>query len=177
MLPAISLLISLAFLYLPHTTLAQQQDGKRPLNIEADQLKMDEKKGSSIYSGHVKISRGSLLIKGDKVIIQTDDNKGLKFIQVEGKPARFKQINDKGQTISAQAQQMVYMDSSGILKLSKSAELLQNKNIFRAEKIIYNTRTDVVQAGTKTPAPKGSSKTERVFITIHPDKPDKVVQP
>ena len=177
MLPAISLLISIVFFCAPQLALAAQQDGELPLNIEADQLKIDEKKGSSIYSGHVKISRGSLLIKGDRVIIQTEKNNGLKSIQVEGSPASFRQRNDEGQLISAQAQKMMYQNHSGVLTLNQDAELVQKQNTFRAEKIIYNTRTDIVQAGAKDPHKKDSGGNERVFITIHPDTPAKTEQP
>jgi len=163
----IFLLINIALLCTSSMSLAQPQDQQQVMNIEADQLKIDEKKGSSTYSGHVKISRGSLLIKGDKVMLQSAHNNGLEYIHIIGKPASFKQLNDQQQLISAQAQELVYRNSNGILTLTKDAVLVQNKNTFRAEKIIYNTQTNVVQAGQNDNASSGETK--RVFITIHPD--------
>jgi len=166
-MPAIiSLLTSLVLLSTGSIVFAQEQDHQQALNIEADQLTIDEKNGRSTYSGHVKISRGSLLIKGDKVMLQSDGNSALKYIHVSGTPASFKQLNDQQQLISAQAQELVYRKSDGILTLTKDAVLVQNKNTFRAEKIIYNTRTNLVQAGQNGTS---TNKSERVYITIHPD--------
>ena len=170
-MPAIIfLLINFALLSASPMAFAQAQDHQQALNIEADQLRIDEKNGRSTYSGHVKISRGSLLIKGDKVVLQSDNNNALKYVRVEGMPASFKQLNEQQQLISAQAQELVYRNISGILTLKKDAVLVQNKNTFRAEKIIYNTRTDVVQAGQNDGS--ATSKNERVFITIHPNDAD-----
>lgn len=164
LIPLLTSLILLGYLNLGF---AQQDDNDKPLNIEADQLRVDEKVGRSTYSGRVKISRGSLLIKGDKVILQSSDNNGLSFIHVEGSPASFKQNNDKQQLISAEAQELIYRNDSGIITLNKNAVLIQNQNTFRAEEIIYNTHTYIVKAGQKDTSSK--TKNGRVFITIRPN--------
>ncbi len=165
-MPAIIFLL-LSIASFSHGNIAIAQTHNQVLNIEADQLTLNEKEGRSIYSGHVKVSRGNLLVKGDKLILQTSAKKVLQYMHVIGKPASFEQLNQQQQIISASAGELLYQHDSGLLTLTKDAVLIRNKNTFRADKIIYNTRTDIVQAGqnnnTSTP------KKERVFITIHPD--------
>lgn len=149
---------------------AKTSDADQPLNIEADSVEIREKDGTSIYKGQVKISRGSLKISGDLIFVHTINNK-LNKIRVEGKPARFSQLNDLDQEISAESHKMEYLANTGRLTLKEKAVLVQNHNRFSSEHIIYDTRKDIVQAGD-SPDPDNTSedKPKRVMITIHPEK-------
>ncbi len=154
------------FLFAPAFAIAKISDATQVLNIEADSVEIREQQGISIYKGNVTISRGSMLIKGQLIhITSQEDNEFI--IKVEGLPARFKQLNDNDQAISAQSQKMNFSSESGILTMDKAAILIQGENKFTSEHIIYNTKKDIVQAG-KTEEASSTTKPERVSITIQP---------
>ena len=67
-LPA-KLCLLLALFYSTLAT-AKTADKDAPLHIEADQVEMRERDDTSIYRGHVKITKGSLIISGDTIIIK-----------------------------------------------------------------------------------------------------------
>jgi lipopolysaccharide export system protein LptA len=148
---------------------AKTSDINQALHIEADSVEIREQQGISIYKGHVTINRGSMLIKGQLIQVTTKKN-NMYVIKVEGKPARFKQLNDSNQEISAQSQKMTFSSESGILTMDKEAILIQGQNQFTSEHIIYNTRQDVVQAGKDEAT--STTEPERVSITIQP-QPEK----
>jgi len=153
-------------LLLPSSIMAKTSDINQPLHIEADSVEIREQQGISIYKGHVTISKGSMLIKGQLIHI-TAKNNNMYDIKVEGEPARFKQLNDSDQEISAQSQKMTFSSESGILTMNEKAVLIQGQNQFTSEHIIYNTKKDIVQAG-KAEDKSTTKEPERVSITIQP---------
>ena len=146
--------------------LAKSTDKSAPLNIEADKLEMHEKDGTSIYHGNVKITKGSLKITGDKIVIENKNGK-LHKIKINGKPATFYQLNDLNETISAESHFMDYKANTGILELKQKALLLKSKNRFSSEHIIYDTLKDIVKAGKQNSAT--TQEAPRVKITIYPE--------
>ena len=165
-LPAKSFFLLLLFFSMTVTAFAKSSDKKAPLHIEADQVEMREKDNTSIYKGHVKITKGSLKITGNKIII-INKNGELHLLKILGKPATFFQLNDLDEEIIAQSYQMDYLENSGILELKEQALLVKSQNRFSSEHIIYDTQKDIVTAGhgDKTPDPE---EKPRVKITIHP---------
>ena len=162
LLPVLLLSSSLCF--------ARASDDDQPINIEADSVEIREQQGISIYRGSVKISRGSMIIKGELITIHNTPQ-GLEKIVVEGKPASFRQLTDMDEEISAQSLEMTYVASNGLLVMKKQAILVQKQNKFTSEHIIYDTRKDIVQAGENSTS--GDSETpQRVTITIQPEKDD-----
>lgn len=165
---ALAKLVFLFFLFNTLPVMGKSADKDAPLNIEANQVEMRERDNISIYSGHVKITKGSLKITGDKIIIKTKDG-NLEHIDINGTPATFYQLNDLDEEISAQSNQMDYQANSGILELKDSASLVKNQNRFSSQHIIYDTLKDIVKAGhdSKTTDP---DQPPRVKITIKPKK-------
>ncbi|RDH81368.1 MAG: lipopolysaccharide transport periplasmic protein LptA [endosymbiont of Galathealinum brachiosum] len=159
-------LIFLFLLSFSFNSLAKSTDKDAPLHIEADQLEMREKDNISIYKGHVKISKGSMKITGDEIIIKNKDG-SLHKIHIMGKPATFYQLNDLNEVISAEGHLMDYKAKTGILELKEKALLVKNKNRFSSEHIIYNTLKDIVKAGNHKTSTE--EETPRVKITIYPE--------
>lgn len=161
------ILFFLSCLFLmPLIALAKASTVNQPLHIEADSVEIREKQGVSVYKGHVVISRGDMEIKGELIHITTRKNNAY-IIDINGKPARFKQLNDKNQNVVAQSEKMSFSSETGILTMDKKAILIQDQNKFTSEHIIYNTRQDIVQAG-KGDTTSDTAKSERVTITIQP---------
>ncbi len=176
---AIKCTVIFTVLFSSFNTLAKSSDENAPLHIEANQLEIHEKNDFSIYNGDVIITKGSLKITGDKIIIKNKDGK-LHSVHINGSPATFFQLNDLDEAITAESNMMDYQAQSGILELKDNAKLIKNKNHFSSEHIIYNTLKDIVKAGGQyssssqksTAGKSASEKSPRVRITIYPeDKP------
>jgi len=141
-------------LFICINAIAKTTDKSAPLHIEADQLEMRERDNVSIYKGNVKITRGSMIINGDTIII-TNKNGKLYRIEANGKPAVFFQLNDLDEAISAEGYYIDYNEKNSMLELKEKAKLLKNKNYF------------IVRAGKHKASPE--TETPRVKITIYPE--------
>lgn len=153
-------------LSMPAVISGKTDDINKALHIEADSVEIREQQGISIYKGHVSIHKGSMYINGELIQITARDN-DMYIIDVEGKPARFKQLNDDEKEVSAQSQKMSYSSETGVLTLDNEAILIQGQNQFTSEHIVYDTKQDIVQAG-KSDTPSSATEPERVSITIQP---------
>lgn len=158
----------LLFIYLASPPLfAQNTDKEAPLHIEADRVEMRERDQLSIYKGNVIITKGSIHITGDEILIQNRDGK-LKHIKINGQPATFFQLNDLQEEISAQSFQMKYLAENSMLELKQQALLVKNKNRFSSEHIIYDAHNDIVTAGHENKTT--TNEAPRVKITLHPEQ-------
>jgi lipopolysaccharide export system protein LptA len=156
-----AVLVALVF---PSTASAINTDSDKPIHIEAGKLVIKEKQGISYYTGHVKITQGTRIISGDSITIHAKDSEISKII-IKGSPASFSQKNEQNETTRASANQMVFYVKKDLLVMTKNAVFLQKDNVFKSEKISYNTATDVMMAGDKD-----ALADERVKMTIHPKK-------
>ena len=155
-------------LFLSMQAQAKTSDMNQPLHIQAGSVEIREQEGISIYKNNVLITRGTMIIQGELIHVHSDENE-IRRIRVEGAPAKFRQLNDQDEEISAQSLQMEYQANNNKLILTKDAVLVQGQNRFTSEHIVYDTQQDIVQAGD--PEKKGeATESERVTITIQPDK-------
>lgn len=149
---------------------AINNDSDKPIHIEAGKLVIKEKQGVSYYTGHVKITQGSRIISGDSITIHAKDSEISKII-IKGSPASFSQINEQNETTRASANQMIFYVKKDLLVMTKNALFQQKDNVFKSEKISYNTAQDIMIAGNKN-APAN----ERVKMTIHPKKDSQTIK-
>ncbi len=141
--------------------------------INADHMQLNIESGYSEYSGQVKISQGELVLTGDKVTVQQGKDE-IERITVVGTPARYNHVSEKGETIEAESEFMVYTASQNKLVMTKNASLKQSDHQVSSNKIIYDTLKKIVIAGDITPPSDDSApdEKERVNITLTPKKQD-----
>jgi len=141
-----------------------QQDAQKPITIEADKAKIDEKQGLSTYTGHVVLKQGGIRINGDQLMVYS--HKGaLEKLVATGQPVVYFQKGETDATdITGQAERMEYYASKNELILLESAKLSQGPNQFSGNRITYDTQRKVVSA---TVSETGK---ERVQVTIQPKK-------
>lgn len=141
---------------------ALSTDKDQPVHIEADRAEIDEPRGVSVYSGDVKVTRGSMHLTGDTMTVY---NKGreLDHIVVVGGPATYRQRQDDQQEdMHAAAGRIEYYANSEKVILLENAKLWQGINEFKSDRIVYDISRGVANAG----AP--DSGQQRVHITIQP---------
>jgi len=51
---------------------AEREDKNRPMNIEADELVHDDLKQVTVFKGHVVITKGTIVLKGDRIELKED---------------------------------------------------------------------------------------------------------
>lgn len=141
--------------------------------INAGHMQLNIESGYSEYSGQVKISQGELVLTGDKVTVQQGKDE-IERITVVGTPARYNHVTEKGETIEAESEFMVYTASQNKLVMTKNASLKQPDHQVSSNKIIYDTLKKIVIAGDITPPSDDSApdEKERVNITLTPKKQD-----
>ncbi|VAW96873.1 hypothetical protein MNBD_GAMMA23-1354 [hydrothermal vent metagenome] len=158
------LFLLIAVILLPSVSFALSSDQDQPIKIKADNVKLNEKTGISVYNGNVIFTQGSLILKGNKIVIHQPDGRVSKII-VTGKPARFQQQQDNvNQLVQAKAGKMEFITDDERVYLSQNASVSQGANLLKGEQIEYNTRNSTVTAQ------KGTGNKNRVHAVIEPDK-------
>lgn len=161
----------LACLLLPMQALALSTDKDKTMNIEADRVDIDDEKGISTFRGNVIMTRGSILIKGNVVVVYRDKAKDLDKIHSTGNLAHFQQRPDgKPDDVVANGRELFYDAVKEILIIRKQGKVIQGGDTFRGEHIVYDSKRDLVEArGDK----KGNGKKGRVQMTLQPNKKKK----
>lgn len=134
-----------------------------PINIDADNARVYEKEGKSIYTGNVVLIQANTKVTADKISVFSKDGK-LSQIIAEGKPVTYHQNNKpKAADIKGQADKVYYFAFEKRIVLLNNAKLTQGKNTFSGNRIEYNANTEVVTAK------QSKSGKERVRVTIQPE--------
>jgi lipopolysaccharide export system protein LptA len=151
--------------------LSVNAETKEPINIEADNAKIIEKEGKSIYSGNVVLIQGTIRMTADTVTVQSSNGK-LMQITAQGHPVTYyRQNQPASDDISGEANLLEYYATENRILLLDNARLSQGRTAFSGNRIEYNTVTDIVTAEV--------SKTgkERVQVIIQPDEISKISSP
>ena len=161
-------LIGLSIALLGSYAHALPEDRNQPIRVQADTAELDDRQGVAVYRGDVVITQGTMKITGDTVTItQTASGDIDVFTSVgnlayyEQKPAVDKEI------VKAYGKTIQYFASNERIVLIDQAKVIQEGNTFEGEKIVYDTRRQIVNAGRAT---GGNVSTPRPRI-------DMVIQP
>jgi lipopolysaccharide export system protein LptA len=138
-----------------------ESDRDQPIEVEADRMEWREQENISIYEGNVTLVQGSLRINSDRMVIHFNEANELTLLEMTGKPAKLRQINDLRQEVIGEAEQIDYSELESLLILRKSAFLDQAGDIIRGELIRMDTATNNIEAGTTEPD-------DRVKMVIQP---------
>jgi lipopolysaccharide export system protein LptA len=157
-----------SLLFTPSNTLAADPDEK--ISIDADYMHLNLVTGYSVYTGNVQITQGELKLTGDEVTLQEKNNE-VERITVSGSPAHYNHVTEKGESIQAESELMVYTAGENKLVMTKNAHLKQPDHQVSSQKIVYDTEKKIVIAGEKTSSSDTGSETkQRVNITLTPQK-------
>ena len=155
----IKLSLWLPLLCLSATTLALPNDREQPINIESDSAEHSINNGEekTIYQGKVVMVQGTMELKGEKIIVFSNDRTVSKVV-ASGKLASFsQQPEQESPPIHAEAQTIVYTLSNDTIVMTDDAKLTQGGSSITGTRIDYNTVTAEVKAGE---APKPGSASE-----------------
>ncbi|ODS23882.1 lipopolysaccharide transport periplasmic protein LptA [Candidatus Endobugula sertula] len=132
------------------SSFALPNDREQPINISANQAHKNSKQGVTVYKGNVIMTQGSINITADKVTIH-DNNGEVDKIVATGTPATFKQQpKPESGLVTAQALTLEYELKKESLVLLNEALLKQEGKTTRSNKITYDIKTAVMNAGDDT---------------------------
>jgi lipopolysaccharide export system protein LptA len=150
---------SILLLLLSVTTVPSQalpDDRKQPIHITADKALRDEKKGVTVYSGHVHLVQGSLELEADTLTIYHTSEDAEEII-AEGHPAKMRQQPELDKPIvNAHANVIHYFRTEERVLLQTDASIDQDGAVVAGNSIEYliakqliTAESDQTQAGNK----------------------------
>lgn len=155
---------------------ALQSDSKAAITIDANKMTYSEKNSINVFSGNVLLTRGSLIIRGDKLTL-TQRPDGTQFARVEGNPARFRQQRDSGSSdvlmINGSGSTIEFDGKTATVTFSGKANIQKTTNGELTEeisgsKIVYEQNTEFLSVTGSTA--DNSGNTPRVQAVIKPRK-------
>ena len=158
---------------------AEKADRNKPMNVEADSLRYDDLKQTSVFTGRVVLAKGTIVIRGAQLDVRQDPE-GYQFglvIAEAGKLAFFRQKREGvDEFIEGEGEVIEYDGRADTVKFIKRAQLRRYRGAVLNDEmtggvILYDNTTDVftvdggVARGT-TGAPGGRV---RAMLTPKPD--------
>lgn len=110
------------------------------LKVISDTFKGDQQKGISIFTGHVKVTKGSDELNASKVTIYTDkENKPVKYF-AEG-DVSFYILTEKQEKYKGKSKTAIYLPDEGEYQFYTNVDLLRLDDFRRVkgDKVIVNT--------------------------------------
>jgi lipopolysaccharide export system protein LptA len=179
--PFIALLLAALTLGLTHSSAwAEKADRKKPMNAEADALRYDDLRQTSVFTGNVVITKGTLILRGAQVEVRQDPE-GFQFgtaTDKGGKRVFFRQKRDASQGgieewIEGEAETIVYDGKADTVTFTKNAVLRRYKGASvndetSGSQIVYDNITDVFSVVGGAANATAANPTGRVRTMITP---------
>ncbi len=152
---------------------SRSKEKQQTIDIKAQYLFLDEKKGISKYKGNVLFTKDTLTIKADTVTLYYDGQKLIKAL-ITGSPADVQHRPDNEEKVHSQANKMEYFVAQDRLVLKGQAFVDQGNRHFSGEYIEYDTHQRTIKAAGSqnsmgnTENQKNSPPKGRVHVIIGP---------
>lgn len=159
---------------------AEKADRSKPMNIEADALRHDELKQTSVFTGNVVMTKGTIVLRGAQLDVR-QDAEGYQFGTVlapPGKRAFFRQKRDTlpgapDEYVEGEAEVIEYDGKVDNVKLIRRGELRRYRGTALSDEItgaviVYNNLTDVFTVDGEARAPGSTGSGGRVRAVLAP---------
>jgi lipopolysaccharide export system protein LptA len=157
---------------------AEKTDRQAPTVVESDRMEYDEKTQINVFTGNVVLNRGTLQIRGDRLVLRQDPE-GFQYGTATGRLASFRQKRDGlDEWIHGKAEELQYDTRKETLRLLRQAQVRRTQSTrtlddIEGALIIYDTVAEQFTVeGASGTAPGG-----RVRATIQPREADAPATP
>ena len=155
---------------------AERADRDKPIHLEADQLRIDDAQQISTFIGNVKLSQGTLLIRGDKIVV-TQDQDGFKHGTAYGNTASFRQKREGlDEYVEGYGERIEYDTRAETVDFYVRARLKRNLDEVLGEHITYSAKTEIFQVNGGS-ASTESSPPKRVRAVLQPNSKEEAALP
>lgn len=156
---------------------AEKADRTKPMNAEADSLRYDDVRQTSVFTGNVVITKGTMVIRADRVEVR-QDNEGFQFgtaTSTGGKRAFFRQKRDGNanggdEWIEGEGETIVYDGKADNVSFNRNATLRRLRGATLSDEtqgalITYDNTSDVfnVSGGNAASAGNPSGRVRAVL--------------
>jgi lipopolysaccharide export system protein LptA len=166
---------------------AEKADRNKPMNIEADSLRYDDLKQTSVFTGNVVLTKGSIIIRGGQLDVRQDPQ-GFQFglvVAEPGKLAFFRQKRDGvDEFIEGEAEIIEYDGKADTIRFAKKAQLRRFKGAVLNDEmsggvITYDNTVDVftIDGSVAKGAPGAPPGRVRAMLTPKPEAAANAVAP
>ena len=152
---------------------AEKADRAKPMNAEADSLRYDDVKQTSVFTGNVVITKGTMIIRADRVEVR-QDNEGFQFgtaTSTGGKRAFFRQKRDVGdEWMEGEAETILYDGKADTVTFNKNANMRRLRGVTVSDEtqgalITYDNTSDVFNVASGTTAAGAPSGRVRAVLS------------
>jgi lipopolysaccharide export system protein LptA len=158
-------LLLLAFSGLGTPARAEKADRNKPMNVEADALRYDDLKQTSVFTGRVVLTKGTILIRGARIDVRQDPE-GYQYGVVTAEPGKLAFYRQKreglDEFIEGEGETIEYDGKADRVKFIKRAELRRFRGSALTDEIVgslvtYDNSSDTfaVDGGPASTAPGG----------------------
>ena len=160
--------------------MAEKADRNQPMNIEADQLRHEELQQTSVFTGKVVVTKGSIVLRGARLEVR-QDGEGYQSGTVTGgtgKRAFFRQKRDTvagapEEFIEGEAQTIEYNGKADSVRFDTQAELRRFRggalsDEITGDVIVYNNLNDVFTVDGRKTGNKPGETSGRVRAVLAP---------
>lgn len=174
--PYASLLIALACALLAGTAVAEKADRDKPMNIEADALRHDDLKQTSVFTGRVVMTKGTIVIRGARVEVRQDAD-GYQFGTITAEPGQRAYYRQKreglDEFIEGEAETIEYDGRADRVRFLRQAELRRLRGAtvndqLTGSLIVYDNTTDVFTVDGSASTPGAVKPGGRVRAVLAP---------
>ena len=157
---------------------AEEADRDLPMNAEADNLRYDDARQLSVFTGRVVITKGTIVIRGERVEVRQDPQ-GHQFGVVtgsEGKPAFFRQKREGlDEYIEGEAVRIDYNGQADVVRFEQRAVMRRYRGSAVADEtmgsvIVYDNASETfrVEGGEASRTAANPSGRVRAVLTPAP---------
>ena len=158
---------------------AEQADRNKPMNVEADALRYDDAKKTSVFTGRVVLTKGSILIRGARIEVRQDPD-GYQYGLVTAEPGKLASFRQKreglDEFIEGQGESIEYDSRADTVKFIKQAQLRRYLGATLNDEmsggvIVYNNSTEVftIDGGVAQGSPSATGGRVRAMLTPKPN--------
>jgi lipopolysaccharide export system protein LptA len=154
---------------------AEKADRDKPMNAEADTLRYDDLKQTSVFSGNVVITKGTTIIRGGQVDVSQDPEGYQKAVAIAapGKLAYYRKKRDGvDEYVEGEGERIEYDSRADMVRFVNRAVVRRYKGATLADEtsgalIVYNNITDVfsVDGGAKNSSAANPSGRVRTMLS------------
>lgn len=147
--------VLMALAFAPGVGQAEKADRNKPMNIEADALRHDELKQTSVFTGRVVMTKGSIVLRGARLDVR-QDAEGYQYGVVTAEPGKrafFRQKRDTlpgvpDEFIEGESEVIEYDGRADNVRFITRAEMRRYRESVVTDElsgavIVYNNLTDV----------------------------------
>lgn len=158
---------------------AENADRNKPMNVEADTFRYDDLKQTSVFSGRVVLTKGTILIRGARIDVRQDPQ-GYQFGLVTAEPGKLAFFRQKreglDEFIEGEAESIEYDGRADAVKLVNNAQLRRFRaatlsDEFSGGVIFYNNTSNLLNIDGAPAKAGGGAPAGRIRAMLTP-KPE-----